>query len=56
MSPEFCGIESRLDELNARVERLQELGARARADFEADSDLRAFATHIARWLAARTDA
>jgi len=40
MKAEFCGLDRRLDELNARIKRLQQLAARPRADFDASQDLR----------------
>lgn len=40
MTPEFSGIERRLDELDARLSRLSPLQGRPRADFDADPYLR----------------
>lgn len=40
MSPEFSGLERRLDELRARVGRLEKLARRDRADFDGSADLR----------------
>ena len=40
MAPEFSGIERRLDELIARLQRLEPLSERPRRDFEADPYLR----------------
>jgi len=40
MKAEFCGLQRRLDELNARIKRLEDLASRPRADFDASQDLR----------------
>jgi len=40
MKAEFCGLQRRLDELNARIKRLEGLASRPRADFDASQDLR----------------
>lgn len=43
MTSEFCGLVRRLDELKARLLRLDGLSRRPREDFDADPDLRAIA-------------
>ncbi|MBS3762889.1 MAG: DUF86 domain-containing protein [Planctomycetes bacterium] len=40
MTPEFQGLEDRLDELNARLKRLQELAQHEREEFDTSRDLR----------------
>lgn len=40
MEAEFCGVQRRLDKLNSRLRRLQELGDRSREDFDRNQDLR----------------
>lgn len=40
MTPEFTGIERRLDELNERLTRLQPLREKSRAEFDQDPYLR----------------
>ena len=40
MTPEFSGIERRLDELNERLTRLQPLREKSRAEFDQDPYLR----------------
>ena len=40
MTPEFSGIERRLDELNERLARLEPLRKKARNEFDADPYLR----------------
>ena len=40
MTPEFSGIERRLDELNERLTRLQPLREKSRAEFDRDPYLR----------------
>lgn len=40
MENEFSGIERRLDELNERLDRLEPLRGRERAEFDADPYLR----------------
>lgn len=40
MTPEFNGMERRLDELHQRLTRLEDLAERSREDFARESDLR----------------
>ncbi|MFP4027790.1 MAG: type VII toxin-antitoxin system HepT family RNase toxin [Candidatus Brocadiia bacterium] len=40
MTPEFQGLEDRLDELNTRLTRLQELAQHEREEFDTTRDLR----------------
>jgi hypothetical protein len=53
MTPEYSGIERRLDELSERLGRLEPLSMRTRAEFAADTYLRDIYEFVSQsfWLA-----